>query len=284
MVGLPARAKAKKGDEGDARHPICFEAVRCRTDAVARVVTGAICDNAGVLRVVFRKMKDDLHEIGADVRDLGEDAAADPQGACAEGFTYGKADEAGARELLEEDQDADHEEQLDAHEEKADAHARPEGDSDYLNRSALEGGEGRPRIGARVDPHAEPCHAVGAQDPENRTKEYQDYASEGCVLQASEVVGHADGDENPEDDEELALLGEVGLAGFPDDGGHIEHGLVRRQVLRLVRLDETEEQPENAHDETEIHNIDAVQRTAEHVEADIAEIGQYDVRFTREGR
>ena len=37
----------------------------------------------------------------------------------------------------------------------------------------------------------------------------------GCALQPAEVVGHADGDENPEDDKELALLGQVGSCRSP---------------------------------------------------------------------
>ena len=137
MIGVAREGQGQKGDQGNARHAVRFEAVRRRTDAVARVVTGAVGDDARVFRVIFRQMEDDLHQVGADVGDLGEDAAADPERAGAKRLTDGKADEARARQLLGEDQDADHEEQLDAHEEKTDAHAGAQRDIDHLNRSAL---------------------------------------------------------------------------------------------------------------------------------------------------
>ena len=124
-------------------------------------------------------------------------------------------------------------------------------------------GEGRPGIGAGIDPHAEPGHAVGAEDPKDRAEEDDDDVPEGRVLQPAEIVGHADGDENPQDNKELALLGEIGFAGLPDDVGHIEHRAVGGQVLRLVRLDESEEKAQNTDDQTEIHDMYAVQRGAE---------------------
>ncbi len=105
----------------------------------------------------------------------------------------------------------------------------------------------------------------------------------GACCKPAEVVDHADGDQHPEDDEELALLGQVGLAGLPDDVGHVEHRLVGRQVLRLVRLDESEDESEDADEQAEIHDVNAVQHAAEHVEIHVAQIGQHDVRFAGEG-
>ena len=49
-----------------------------------------------LMKIVFRKMEDDLHKVGADVGDLGEDTTADTEGAGAERFTDGKTDKAGA--------------------------------------------------------------------------------------------------------------------------------------------------------------------------------------------
>ncbi len=54
----------------------------------------------GILRVVFGQLEDDLHQVGADVGDLGENAAADAQHAGAEGFADGKPDEAGPGQVL----------------------------------------------------------------------------------------------------------------------------------------------------------------------------------------
>ena len=56
--------------------------------------------------------------------------------------------------------------------------------------------------------------------------------------QSHKIVDHTDGDQYPEDDEEFALLAQIGLAGFPDDIGDIQHGLMCRHVLRLVCLDD----------------------------------------------
>jgi hypothetical protein len=69
-------------DERDQRHagdPVGLEPVGAGTDRVAGVVARAVGDDAGVAGVVFLDVEDDLHEVGADVGDLGEDAARDPQ-------------------------------------------------------------------------------------------------------------------------------------------------------------------------------------------------------------
>ena len=74
--------RQRQGEERDQRHAghaVGFEAVRRRADRVAGVVAGAVRDHAGVLRVVFGQLEDDLHQVGADVGDLGEDAAADAE-------------------------------------------------------------------------------------------------------------------------------------------------------------------------------------------------------------
>jgi hypothetical protein len=53
----------------------------------------------GFFGVVFLELEDDLHQVGADVGDLGEDAAADTEHRGAERFADGEADEAGADEV-----------------------------------------------------------------------------------------------------------------------------------------------------------------------------------------
>ena len=125
--------QGEKGDQGHAGYAVGLETVRRGADAVARVVAGTVGDNAGVLRIIFGKMEDDLHKVGADVGDLREDTARDPERARAQRLADGEADEAGAGQFLEEDKDADHEEELNADKQKADAHAGVHGDIDDIN-------------------------------------------------------------------------------------------------------------------------------------------------------
>ena len=115
--------QGQKGDQGHAGDAVGLEAVRRGADAVTRIVARAVGDDAGVFRIVFGQMEDDLHQVGTDVGDLGEDTAADPQRAGAEGFADGKPDEAGAGQLLRNvGENQDHEEELDAHQQETDAH------------------------------------------------------------------------------------------------------------------------------------------------------------------
>ena len=84
-------------------------------------------------------LEDDLHQVGADVGDLGEDAAGDAQRRGAERLADGEADEAGAGEVAgDEEQDAEHDEQLDADQQHADAHAG-------LQRDGVASGRACPR-------------------------------------------------------------------------------------------------------------------------------------------
>ena len=99
-ISCPCTAGAGHGeqderDERDAGDAVGFEAVGGRADRVAGVVAGAVGDDAGIARVVFLDVEDDLHQIRADVGDLGEDAAGDAQRRGAERFADGEADEAG---------------------------------------------------------------------------------------------------------------------------------------------------------------------------------------------
>ena len=86
-----------EGDQRDAGDAVSFKAVGAGADRVARVVAGAVGDHAGVARIVFLDLEDDLHQVGADVGDLGEDAAGDTQRRRAQRFADGEADEARSR-------------------------------------------------------------------------------------------------------------------------------------------------------------------------------------------
>ena len=97
-VGL-GHGEQDEGDQRDAGDAVGLEAVGGRADRVAGVVAGAVGDDAGVARVVFLDVEDDLHQVGADVGDLGEDAAGDAQRRGAQRLADGEADEAGAGEV-----------------------------------------------------------------------------------------------------------------------------------------------------------------------------------------
>jgi len=64
-------------DQRDAGHAVGFKAVRRGPDRVAGVVARAVRDHARVAGIVFLDLEDDLHQVGTDVGDLGEDAAGD---------------------------------------------------------------------------------------------------------------------------------------------------------------------------------------------------------------
>ncbi|OPY91426.1 MAG: hypothetical protein A4E72_00136 [Syntrophus sp. PtaU1.Bin208] len=113
-------------------------------------------------------MENDFHQVGADIGDLREDTTADSQGARAEGFTDGEADEAGADQVWwDVAQDGEHEEELDADQHKADAHSGSQADVHDIERFSAEGRKGRPGIGHGVDPDAEPGHAVGTENAQD---------------------------------------------------------------------------------------------------------------------
>ena len=151
-------------DQRDAGHAVGLESVRRRADRVARVVAGAVGDHAGVPGVVLLDLEHDLHQVGPDVGDLGEDAAGHAERRGAERLADGEADEALAGILAgNEEQDDQHQQQLDADQQHADAHARLERDGVAGKRQPAEAGERGPGVGEGVHPDAEPRHAVAAR-------------------------------------------------------------------------------------------------------------------------
>jgi hypothetical protein len=148
-------------------------------------------------------------------------------------------------------------------EEQADAHAGLQRDEEGGEGVALEGGEGGAGVGHGVDADAEPGDAVAAEDAEHRGGEDDRDVAGGVVREHAEVVGHADRDEHPEHGEELALLPEVGLAGFPDDLGDVGHGLVDGQALGLEVLHPAVGDAEGADDEAEHQHVHAAEGAVE---------------------
>src|SRR2546422_1468339 len=81
----------------------------------------------------------DLHQVGADVRDLREDPAGNPEGGGTERLADREADEARSRVVpRDKEQDAEHQEQLDADEQHPDAHPGLERDRVHGEGLALE--------------------------------------------------------------------------------------------------------------------------------------------------
>src|SRR5262249_42645833 len=127
LHGGTGNGEQDEGDEGYAGDAVSLEAVRRRSDRVPGVAGGAIRDHAGGARVLLLDLEDDLHEVGADVGDLGEYPPRDAQRRGAQRLPDGESDEAGARVIAgNEQEDEQHDHQLDADEQHADGHPRLE--------------------------------------------------------------------------------------------------------------------------------------------------------------
>jgi len=103
--------KVNQGHAGDA---VSFKAIGAGANGVASIIARAVRDDTGIARVVFLDLEDDLHQIGANVGDLGEDAAGNTQSRGAQAFANRETDEAWARIIArDEQQNEEHDEQLD---------------------------------------------------------------------------------------------------------------------------------------------------------------------------
>jgi hypothetical protein len=274
---LDRNREEDEGDEGDAGHAVRLEAIGRGTDRVAGIVPGTVGNDAGVARIVFLDLEDDLHQVGADVGDLGEDAAGDAQGGGPERLTNGEADEAGAGVVTRHEQkDAEHQHQLDRDQQHADRHAGLQRDRVGRERLAPERRKGRAGVGVGVDADAEPRDAIAAEDADDREGEDGDDLGRTELLEDAEVQAHDGGDEDPEQRDEAALRLQVGLAGFIDQLGDLPHRAVNLHVLELVRDDQAEDHAEEADDEA-AHQ----QRSAVHPqELHRCEIGQFESGLT----
>ena len=96
---------------------------------------------------------------------------------------------------------------------------------------------------------------------------------DGLEAGQPEVGDHHGADEQLEDQQELALLDQVGLAGLVDDRRDVGHRLVDRQVLHRRVGPEAEQQPQHADDQAREQDL-----VAGHAqEVALVEIGQLDV-------
>ena len=96
------------------------------------------------------------------------------------------------------------------------------------------------------------------------------------LAEGPEVDADDDGDEDPEQDQELALLQQVGLAGLPDELGDLPHRAVDRQIAQSEEDDETEDQAERADDESVGKQVAA----GDAVELDRVQVGQDEAGLT----
>jgi hypothetical protein len=248
-----------EGDERDAGDAVGLEAIGGRADRVAGVVTGAVGDDAGVAGVVFLDVEDDLHQVRADVGDLGEDAAGDTERRGAERLADREADEARAGVVGgHEQEDHQHQQQLGRDQHGADAHAGLERDGVGVERLAAQRREGRARVGEAVDPDAEERDQHAAEDADHREQGDRGDLGQRDVLEHAEVRDDDRRDRQPEVGDELRLGPQVGLARGVDQLGDLEHRLVDRQVLELLVLEQAEQQAERTDHEAEGEDVPPV--------------------------
>jgi hypothetical protein len=291
QLHLHGRVDDGHEDERDERHAgdaVGLEAVGARPDRIARVVARAVGDDPGVARVVLLDVEDDLHQIGTDIGDFREDAARDPERRRTERLADREADEAGAGVVAgNEEQNAQHDQQLDADEEHADAHARAQRYRVDRKGPPFEPGKRRARVREGVHADAEPRHPVAAGDADEAEEQdhrhlerwepmdhFVSYRIDGR-RQPAEVDRGDDADEDPENEDELALRDEVGLAGLVDELGDLVHRPVHGQVLQLDVDHHAEDEPEHTHAQPHHQQRAPVDAS----ELDLAEVREDQVRL-----
>ena len=180
-------AEQNERDQRHTSHAVGFKAVSARANRVAGVVTGAIGDHARVASIVFLDLEDDLHQIGADIGNLGEDAAGNTQRRRAQRLADRESDEAGpCKATWNKKQNAEHDQQFNADQHHADAHAGLERNGINRVRLAAQSGKRRARVGKRVHANAEPRHAVTAGDSHQAEQQNDDdlggavFVVQGC--------------------------------------------------------------------------------------------------------
>ena len=118
-------------------------------------------------------------------------------------------------------------------------------------RLAREAGERGARVREGVDADAEPRDAVAAGDADQAEEQDDRDLHRGEVLQHAEVEDHDHADEQLEEQDELALRDQVGLARFVDQLGDLVHRSMHRQVAQLHEDDHAEDQSEQRHEQAD---------------------------------
>ncbi len=120
-----------------------------------------------------------------------------------------------------------------------------------LEGLAAQAGEGGAGVGEGVDADAEPGHPVAPGDTDEAEQKDDDHADRGEMQQDAVVENDDRADENLENEEELALRDQIGLAGLVDQLGDLAHRGVHRKVLELRVDHEPEEKPGRADQQPE---------------------------------
>ena len=97
--------------------------------------------------------------------------------------------------------------------------------------------------------------------------------------QHAEVQHDHDGDEDPQEQQELALREEVGLAGLVNQLGDFAHGAVHRQVLQAAVNGQSEDQSENAKQNSDRQQLVPVDAK----KGDLREVGKFQARLAAGG-
>ena len=102
-------AQQNERDQRDASDTVSLESIGRWPDRIARVVARAIGDHARVPRIIFLNLEYDLHQIRADVGDLGENSAGNSQRCRSQRLADGKSNKAWSRVITRnEQQDEQH--------------------------------------------------------------------------------------------------------------------------------------------------------------------------------
>ena len=253
----------------DQRDRVGLEQVRGHARAVTDVVADVVGDRRGVAGVVLGDALLDLaDEVGADVRSLGEDAAADTHEHREQGRAEGEALEHVRRVLVEAEQDDGRTQQAEADGEHADDAAGAERDP---RGAPLAGGVGRvgdAQVGARRERHADEADQGREQRPDEE-EHRAEHPDAGAVGRQQEQQHE---DESGEDGQGRELPSQVRGGALLDRLGDLDH-LRRALALR-------EDLPGEQAGEDEGDDRDG--EDAEH-EALVA-VGQGGERRSRPGR
>src|SRR6185369_8278985 len=243
-----------------------LKSVRGWSDRVAGVVARAVRNHSRVTRVVFFYFEDDLHQVRTDVGNLREDAARNPKGRGAKRLADGEANEARAGiRGGDEQENAEHDEQLDADQHHPNAHTGFERDRVKRIRLALEARKSSSRVCKSVDANAEPRHTVAAADSHQAEQEYDDHPHRFKLQQQAEVQGNDHRDECLENENELPLRDEIRFASFVNKLRDFPHRTVHREVLQVHVHDETEKQAQRTDNQTEQQESVAIESKEAHL-------------------
>ena len=154
------------------------------------------------------------------------------------------------------------------------AHTGLQRDVAHGERLPLEAGKRRPRIGQRVDPDAVPGHAVTAGDA-NQAEEHDDGDSREGKTDHRKIRDDDGADEQLENEQEFALLHQVGLARLVDQLRDVGHRAVDRQPLHVGVGPGTKQQAQHAHHQS--REQDLVPRHTE--EVSLIEVWEVNVHF-----